>query len=148
MNAFPDLLLKGISDQQYLDEEGGVAANLFYFELQRVYSERNDEFVEGSICWKDNEEAVDLLMNQKKNGDIQFKYGAAVINRYEIDRLRKIPQYRSKLNYERNPLPENPYHGNLLLNRTTGKQVMRKLAGAIATTCQEIIPQPKLKDNK
>ncbi|MHB8336513.1 MAG: hypothetical protein ACYDEE_03755 [Ignavibacteriaceae bacterium] len=138
---YPESFLKGITDNQYLDEDGGVAANLFYFDPKKNVPEREDGYNEESIFWRDDENAVTLILSQRKNENIQFKYGAAVVKLEEIDRLKKLRQYQDILSYERKRLEDNPYHGNLLLSKNTGKQVMRKLAGAIATVCQEIIPQ-------
>ena len=111
--------------------------HLFYFEDEH---RRNDGWTEQSICWEDDQHALEMVFSQRKeNGDFQFRTGAVRIPRDEIDRLNRRPTVAGSLNYERSPFENNPYHGNLLLRSDTPKPTMRKIAAGIALAVSEVL---------
>lgn len=137
--TFPDSCLRGIPNTSYLVEDGSVGAHLFHFEDK---STRDDEWIEQSISWEDDSAALALTLNQKKeNGELQFKAGAVRIPRDELDRLSRQPTVTGFISYERRPLENNPYHGNLLLRSGVPKPTMKKIAAGIALAVSEIIRQ-------
>jgi hypothetical protein len=118
-------------------EDGSVGSHLFYFKDR---DKRGDGWVEQSINWEDDNLAIELSLNQQKeNGDFQFKVGLARIPREEIDRLNKQPTVNGVLDYERQPLEDNPYHGNLLLRSDVPKRTMKKIAAGLALAVSEIV---------
>lgn len=133
---FPKEFLRGIPTKDFVSG-GHVTANAFQFEDMG----RSDGNKELSINWLDNEEAILLALNQRKeNGKIQFSAGVA---RLELDYVKLIFQSISSgvFSYERNALPDNQYHGNLLLSncdKPTKQLIMNGLALAAGTN---IIPQ-------
>lgn len=134
---YPDEILRGIPNSAFIDKDEYPTSNLFYFDKQ---SKRSDNFKEESICWKDDEEAVFLLLNQKKDDkSLQFKAGIAVVSRDELDRLINKPTVKQQLSYERNIIPGNKYHGNLLLNDNVEKSVMKRIAAGIALCVTQVI---------
>jgi hypothetical protein len=139
---YPPELLRGISCKDQLDEEGLASATLFPFD-KKV---REDGFIEESINWYDNEKAKNILFSQKKeDGNFQFKMGAAVLIKEEIDRIIKNSQVKDRLSYERNCLNGNKFHGNLLLKDGVPKLVKRKIAATIALNAvREIEKNPYL----
>jgi hypothetical protein len=110
---YPDRFIRGISNKGYVDPGGLVSGEIFSFDDAK----RDDGFFESSINWYDNEEALSLLMNEQKNGELKYKVGVAIIKKISVDRLiLEYPKYEQVLGYERSPKPDNKYHGNLLLN--------------------------------
>jgi hypothetical protein len=119
---YPNECIKGIPNKDcfHILEDSYVAnTNLFSFPKNRC---RCDGWIEESINWMDDEHAIEITLNQKKqNGELQFKIGIAIIPRMELDRVKR--RYAGILDYERRPIPEdlnhgvkaNPYHGNVLL---------------------------------
>lgn len=133
---YPDNLLRGIPNSSYLFDDGSVGPHLFYFEDQA----RGDGKIEQSINWEDDTGAVATTLTQTKdNAEIQFKAGAVRIPREELDRLSRRPTISGLLSYERSPLEENIYHGNLLLPSTVPKRTMKTIAAGIALAVSEII---------
>jgi hypothetical protein len=131
--AFPDELLRGISNSSNIDADGYPAANLFYFTETQNAVGRADGFRELSICWRDDDGALQLIFLQKKDdGTVQFKGGAAVLSRGDLDRLCSNPIVKPQLAYERREIPGNRYHGNLLLSSQVTKSVMKRIAAGIA----------------
>jgi hypothetical protein len=130
---FPDNGIKGIPNSSFLynGESPQIATHLFYFKEEDA---RDDGWTEQSINWEDDGNAVNFTLNQTKaDGDKQFKAGVAILPRVEIDRIRQRPTHADVLSYERQALPENPYHGNILLR--TGKvkpPIMRQIAATLA----------------
>jgi hypothetical protein len=142
---FPEKLLRGIPDKNFLTEERRASANLFHFkevlgERRQNAVVREDGYYEESINWYDNEEAVKYLLAQtREEGGLKYKEGAAVISKEGIDRIRILPEVNHRLSYERNAVEGNSFHGNLLLRRETSKPTMKMIAGAIALCVEEII---------
>lgn len=135
--AHPNNFLRGIPNDSYLIEDGSIGAHLFHFE--EAHS-REDGWIEQSINWEDDDSVLGLTLNQRKeDGEIQFKAGAVRIPRDEIDRLSRQPTVNGIISYERKPLDNNPYHGNLLLRSGIPKPTMKKIAASIAIVVSEII---------
>ena len=140
MKQFPDSFIRGISSADYVDEDGRASAALFQF----LDMNRADEFYESSINWYDDENALQLIMEQRKENDeqiYQFRYGAAVIERYDADRIMKNPLYMNVFGYERSELDNNKYHGNLLRkDNNLEKRIRNIIASSLALNVQ-LIPR-------
>ncbi|MGD1007905.1 MAG: hypothetical protein ABR980_11825 [Ignavibacteriaceae bacterium] len=136
---FPESILKGIPNKDFLSADGYPLAYLFEFKDKTA--DRQDNNLETSICWKDDKNTINLVLNQKKNGELQFKAGVVPIHRSDVDRIKKLPRVRSQFSYERdkNPNLNNPYHGNLLLAKTCNKILRTYIQTELAMSCQEII---------
>lgn len=138
---YPNKLVRGISSKDYIDENGRASAALFIF----GENIRKDGFSEASINWLDDALAIDCAMHQlKKDGSIQFKAGVAILSRDWIDKLMCQPTAKDILMYERAPLEDNPYHGNLLRKDSViNKQIKTVIAASIAMGVEKIIDRPK-----
>lgn len=89
--------------------------------------------METSINWQDDDGSlVSTLKQEKEPGVLQFQAGAAILSRERFDRLKSSPLIKPKLEYERRAIPENKYHGNLLLKKDVPARVMKKIAAGIA----------------
>lgn len=135
--AFPINCIRGIPNNRFLIDEGTVGAHLFYFDLG---TERHDGWVEQSINWEDNDSVVEFTLAQTRTGgEVQFKGGAALIPRAEIDRLKNLPVTRGLLSYERQAKDDNPFHGNILLQAKTSKPTMRLIAAGLALAVCRVV---------
>lgn len=139
---YPDKFIRGISSPDYVDEGGRASVALFQF----LDVNREDKFFESSINWYDEEEALRLIMEQRKEKDelkFQFKCGAAIIARSEADRIIANPAYKPIFSYERSPIDDNKYHGNLLRkDKAINKGIQTVIAVSLAMNAQ-IIPREK-----
>ncbi len=78
--CYPDELLRGIPNKDFVGDDDYPASSLFYFKIRVNQTNRSDCLLEESINWKDDDEALVLLFKQKKDdGSIQFKAGIAVL---------------------------------------------------------------------
>ncbi len=127
---YSDELIRGVPNDAFL-EDGLPKSELFKNFDEN--SEREDDYLELSINWYDNENALQLVHTQKKaNGEIQFKSGGAVISRKDLDDLCKKPLVKGKLTYERRIVEGNEYHGNLLLQNDVNKTKRNIIASGLA----------------
>lgn len=134
---FPDNCIRGIPNQSFMIEDGSIGSHLFHFDNKH---RREDGWIEQSINWEDDENAIEFTLNQKKeDGSFQFKAGVVIIPRKEIDRLNRRPTVNGVLSYERQPLENNFYHGNILLSQNVPKHTMKKLAAGLALAVSSII---------
>ena len=134
---YPQNCIKGIPDGSFLTEDGSIGAHLFYFKTERS---GNDGWVEQSINWEDDGTVVDFTLSQQRgDGEFQFRAGIAIIPRNEIDRLNTLHAIQGLLFYERHPLANNPYHGNILLKASVQKPTMKKIAAGLALIVSKTI---------
>ena len=138
MLDYPDELLRGISNNDFIDEEGRASALLFQFDD----ADRQDGYMEASINWFDDEYSLKLMLAQRKQNDdttYQFKIGVAILSRDRLDLIVKSPNAKNAISYERQKLYMNPYHGNILLKSGLTKQIRLMLAGSVAMCVDRIL---------
>ena len=129
--CYPDYLIRGIPNQDFLEADGLPSSQLFQF--NKPESVRLPGYREESINWHDDDGAISHAFNQTKDdGTVQFKVGIAILLRSELDKIKNNPNVRQRFGYERYPLPRNPYHGNMLLKMDAPKPLIRKIAAQLA----------------
>lgn len=148
MTDFPDYCLRGIPNNDFVDEDGTVATHLF--KIDKNFDDRDCN--ELSINWEDDEvgSLESLLTQTKSDGAQQFKAGAVKISRKDLNQLKNSEVGRKSFDYERAALTDNEYHGNLLLciaglSKTGKKKKINKVAAALAVYASEVIPSPPTK---
>jgi hypothetical protein len=135
---YPDECLRGIPSR--LDvEDGLVKTSVFYFNDN--YAKADGTLVQ-SVNWHDDENAIQFTRAQAKtdDGTPQFKGGIAVIPHAVLERISSLPTLEWRFSFEREALPNNPYHGNLTLAAQSSKQLRKQLAGALALAVSRIEP--------
>jgi hypothetical protein len=134
---YPQKLIRGISSNEFIDEDGRALGALFKFED----SPRDDELCECSINWLDDCGAAQVAFEQKKSdsNEYQFKIGIAIMNRAWIDDLKRKPNCQGALDYERAPLENNPYHGNLLCKNFVTRSQRNLFTASIAMCVENIV---------
>jgi len=130
--CYANSYIRGVPNDDFITPDGRISSHLFYFYPR---DERTDGWLEQSINWLDNKQVIEFTLNQKNNKDeIKFKSGIVKLPRNEIDRLNQQPTIKGLLSYERCPIINNPYHGNLLLKNNTAKPTMKMIAAGLALT--------------
>lgn len=137
--SFPDNCVRGIPNRKdFLNDDGTVRSHLFRFKEGIAGVDGWDEL---SINWEDDDCVIEFTLSQRKaDGGFQFKGGAVVIPRPEVDRLNNRPTIKGCLSYERQPLCDNPYHGNVLLRANTSKPTRRLIEAGFALAVSRIVP--------
>ena len=137
MCIYPDRCIRGIPDNSFLTDDGSIGTHLFYFFDKH---NRDDGWVEQSINWEDDDTVIEFSLQQKKvDGSLQFKAGIVLIPREEVDRLNNLPTVKGLISYERRPLEDNSYHGNILLKSSLPRPTMKKIAAGLALAVSDII---------
>ena len=142
---YPDKKLRGISSFAFI-EEGILRDDAF--NLDPV---REDGYCEISVTWYDNQDAFDVIMAQMsdRRNELQFKAGAAELDRAELIRKMKMHFITSNMKYERRPTSTNKYHGNVLVKNSLDKKIKRLIKCGLATLANETIyPNPNFKDTE
>lgn len=134
MKSYPETFLRGLQDNSVSDS-GYVISEAFKFNTNK---ERTvDDRLELSVNWEDNNEAVDILLSQTKEGKdgkehLQFKRGFSRLHLREVKQILKALVDKNDFGYERRPLESNPYHGNLLQNPNLKPAEVRLLSNSLA----------------
>lgn len=128
----PDSFYRGFSHIGCFTPEGFITADGFKFDSPKD-THRTDSYEEASINWNDDEHALRILCNQKseKKHDIQFKYGYSIMSLGDV--LLQLRPFQRFFSYERKPLINNPYHGNLLIEGSISGQTKKMMKDALAT---------------
>ena len=112
---FSECFLRGFNIKECFTAELNVASAAFQFGNHT--DERDDDCHEASINWEDDGGALTTLMGQKKDGteDIMFRFGYARLSLNLVRMTLKSFIDKNCLAFERKPLENNPYHGNILI---------------------------------
>lgn len=134
---YPESFIRGIPNDSFME---GDFPNATLFNNFAENSERTDDYNEMSINWNDDEDVMQVTFEQKKKDtdQFQFKVGAAIMSKKELDRLCKKPQIKGGLAYERREVPGNRYHGNLLLRKGSSKGIKNLIASSLALCVEEV----------
>lgn len=124
---YPNNLIRGLIQNSV--EDGIVLAAAFQFKTNKERGDRE----EISINWHDNDNAIRIALEQKKKDTdfYQFPVGVAILSKNEIDKINFI-------DYERDRLPDNPYHGNIFYKNITAAK-KRLLSGMLSMTVIKVI---------
>ena len=136
---YPQKMLRGISSFDFIKD--GILLDQA-FDLDPA---REDGYCEISITWYDNKDSFHTIMKQfsEKRQELQFKAGAAELDRADLTRILKIHFIGKNLKYERRPTKSNKYHGNILVKDNLNKQIKRIIKCSLSSLATEIIyPNP------
>jgi hypothetical protein len=139
--SYPDNCIRGITNKEdYSAEDGVVASTAFHFNPRQ--HTRQDGWVEQSINWQDDKEAIDFTLFQcKPEGRLKFQVGIAIVPRIQLDGIKRLYDLEGRFAYERQEKESNKYHGNLLLHVDVSLAKMKLLAAAIALAVSQFLPQ-------
>lgn len=130
MNSFPDICIRGVSDPNTIKDDW-VSQSVFCFEYVKR-EEDGTERAELSVNWVDDAGAYETLINQKRNGKIQFSAGFFEIVRKKYDTVAQVVLRDYMLSYERQPVDGNKYHGNLLINVRIPDYILAQIKNTLA----------------
>ena len=136
---YPQEYYRGISNSDFICN-GFVLASAFQFEKES----RVDGYRELSINWNDDEAALEILLNKRKDsGKLQFKAGVARMDLAYTKNVLKIYIDSQDFAYERREVEGNPYHGNLLMKATVPKPLQQLIINGLALVAQNnVIKNP------
>ena len=146
MLDYPEEFLRGVLNDTFLlhNESGNVYVSSTFFKDKTGYSEsmKKPGYMEMSINWYDEEDALKHLKEQlDNNGRKQYLSGVAVFSRIALDSLCRNPAFDGRVSYNRDELPNNKFHGNLLVKKEIidgkdkNKVARDMISASIAAAC-------------
>lgn len=125
---YPSYFLRGLSNKDFVCN-GMVVYNAFQFDDFK----RDDNKRELSINWLDDDGAIaNILSKKKENGKLQFPMGVAKLELSTVLMILSNFKNTGYFSYERAPLPDNTYHGNLLLDNSIEKSIRLLIMNGLA----------------
>ncbi len=85
----------------------------------------NEGWSEASINWEDDDQAVAFTRSQKNARGLLHQHGVGRLAVVDIEKCKSLTTVAERLAFERRQDPEqpdNPYHGNLLIEPSTPLQ--------------------------
>lgn len=135
--GYPATCLRGIRLGKWIVKgpDGSVLAGTAYeFEPSARTGLPHECWREASINWEDDEKAVDFTRRQRNAKGLLHQHGVGRLSVTDIELCRSLIRVAERLGLERRAdpdQPENPYHGNLLLDPEVPIAFQRQLAGAL-----------------
>jgi len=131
---YPGQCIRGIPNEDCLYEdsllEGNPIARLTLYPFPKEHCKDNG-WIPESINWMFDVKAIDFTLEQKnEDGELQFKVGVAILSLIELRRIKR--KHRSFFSYDKDPIENNPYHGNLLLKADIKKERKRMICDVLA----------------
>lgn len=130
---FPEHFYRGFGTSDCFTQFGYVAAGAFQFK-PNTQEPRSDDYNEASINWDDDPQALKTLLSQinSKTGELQFQNGYVRIPMSTLLPMVREHIKKGHFSYERRPLPNNVYHGNLLLHSSFKKAELKTFQDGLA----------------
>ena len=128
---FPVNCIRGIRKSSWVNDEGKVSGLAFEPDL-RTKDNREDQGCETSINWEDDSNALSFTLKE-------YEHGVVRLQTQKIDYVNRIHGALDSLKLERDLLPKNPYHGNLVFSGRLRKIEIKQIASTLALGASDII---------
>jgi hypothetical protein len=123
--TYPESFYRGITVSNMINlEYKRVLGDVFRFDGNHKNENGYDEI---SINWNDDSNSLENIKNQKKDESTVLKYANGIVQvpTKKIKEMRN--RYQEDFSYERKPIENNEYHGNILLNFDKIQKQWRKV---------------------
>lgn len=122
---YPDYAFRGLTESGSIDLKfKRVLAEAFNFNGNHKNDNGYDEL---SINWDDDFNSLEYLKVQRKENADVLKYKIGIV-RLPTNKLKEMKnKYKGYFLYERKPIENNSYHGNLLLDIDRISKRMKRL---------------------
>jgi len=138
MNEYPRACIRGIQKGSSIRSNNKASLKLFLPD-DRTKKYRNDNGIETSINWEDNETVLDFTLNYKDdNNRLVFPNGAVRLSRDRIDSVITNTNVSNPVSYERDKLEDNPYHGNIVFRDGLAQHDINLICGTFALYCSKV----------
>lgn len=140
---FPERCLRGLRDKDHIElNQNGRAFWILSKAFEpnwktredRISSRGKSDHYESSVNWEDQAaEPFQILCNDSKNTG----HGIVSIRLADLTEAKRVnPLAATSLEWERDKIKGNPFHGNLLFAGNLTKPIARELAAVVATHVQ------------
>ena len=134
--SYPNSFYRGITEQYY--KNGYLLPESFHIDKE---TGRRDGYDEISITWNDEANSFVVIASQlnERTGILQFPAGIAEIQKDEFEDRMRPHLIIKNISYERAPLENNKYHGNILLRADLDKTMRTMIKSQLALLAQSCI---------
>jgi hypothetical protein len=141
---FPERCLRGLRDKNHIEQDpngttvwilGKAFEPNWKTREDRTSKRRKSDHYESSINWEDHAaKSFQKLCEDRKNAE----HGILSIRLADLEKAKQVnPLASGSLDWERDEIRGNPFHGNLLFSGNLPKTIVRELAAVIATHVQD-----------
>jgi hypothetical protein len=127
VDILPTACLRGLRKKDWVVEDQFIATEAFLPDA-RTAEKRADCGMETSVNWEDNPKVVELTLEDRSTAE----HGAARLERAHIESVSSGAAVTAPLLCERQVLPGNDHHGNIVFSKGLNKVIRVQLAGALA----------------
>jgi hypothetical protein len=135
MPEYPDHCIRGIRKKDYWFEDTDTVSAALYEPDTRTKDDREDGGIETSINWEDDDKALEFslrIRDEKNPTQLAFPYGAVRLARKVLDEVNESISTVNTILYERQKLPDNDYHGNIVFKSGVPKHTRTMIATVFA----------------
>ncbi len=126
MSESPETFLRGIRKEDHKTHKMKVKADAFMPDDRKKLPGRADGYLESSINWEDDNQAKSRILKD-------FQHGYVRVETTVLMDILKLPNFPENFfSYERDPLQNNIYHGNLLFSNNLDKDEQKSICSLIA----------------
>ncbi len=137
---FPERCLRGLSKPEYLEKDRNSSTPIIVWKAfephfptrqDRVSRRGKSDHYESSVNWEDHSaKSFQTLCEDRKNAG----HGIVCICLVDIEKAKQVnPLASASLDWERDPIKGNPFHGNLLFAGNLPRPMLRELAAVVAS---------------
>ena len=137
VSDLPNSCLRGLRKANWVDDRLLIATEAFIPD-RRTAAIRQDGGKETSVNWEDDSQVEGFTLADKSNA----QYGAARISTAHIIRTSNtVVAIATPLSCERQRLPKNQYHGNIVYSVDVNARMEKMLAAALGLR-NRFVPPP------
>ena len=142
MPDFPNLCIRGIQKAKHVHTDTDTVSSLLFIPDNRTRELRSDGGDETSINWEDNDSVLEFTLDSKDENNptsLAFPHGAVKLPRKILDEVVNSPTTYDSIKYERQELPHNPFHGNIVFRAGLPNHTITMIANVFAYSCSKVL---------
>jgi hypothetical protein len=142
MLDFPDNCIRGIQKIKYVHQDTDTVSSQLFLPNERTSKDRPDKGQETSINWEDNDTVLEFTLDSRDENDqtkLAFPHGAVRLPRHVIDKVINEANTINAITYERNKLPNNNFHGNIVFRAELPRHTITMIANVFALYCSKVL---------
>ena len=137
VNDLPNSCLRGLRKPNWVLDDRFLIATDAFIPHPRTAAGREDGGKETSVNWEDDSQVENFTLADKSTA----QYGAARISTVHIVEISDtVVAVTRPLSCERQRLPGNQYHGNIVYSAKVNSKMEKMLAAALALKSKFVLP--------
>lgn len=142
MSPIPNSFVRGIQKLEYINIERDTVLLTLFLPDQRTKKEREDQGQETSINWEDDDTVLSFTHHMSKENNsnsLAFPHGAVRLRTEVLNEVNTTPATANSIIYERQPLKDNPFHGNIVFKDGIPQHIISMAAAVLAYSAGKIL---------